>query len=291
MNERYKIERNLGRGRAGTIYLAYDTLMGRQVTLRRFEETSMSQEFIDGFLAVVQKMVQVEHPNVLSILDAGIDTSGPYIVGARVKGPTVRDFLISTKESGKPIPLKQIHSMMAQLLDALDESQQHGFYHYHLRTTSVVAQPRVNGKNHYVLMDLGYNKLTELLYGKDASISHGLYDPAFVAPELYEGNAQGVVTSMFMLGQLCFAMLAGKHPMDGVSLETSYAKHRVGELPSAKGYRHDLSQSYIHWLSKMIHPDWKQRPKSISEALANMPSVSQMRSDGGGQSMVRMARS
>ena len=290
MSERYLIEKSLGKGRAGNIYLAQDTLMGRQVTLRRFEDAPQTQEFRDGFLELVRKMVQVEHPNVLSILDAGFDDSGPYIVGARVKGPTVRDLLSHAKKTERPISLRHIHTMIAQLLEAIDDSQQHGFYHYHLRTTSVVAQPRVDGLKHYVMMDLGYNKLTELLYGKNANVSHGLYDPAFVAPELYDGNAQGVITSMFMLGQLCYTMLAGKHPMDGMSLETSYAKHRVGELPSIKGYRYGLSVSFVNWLNSLINPDWKQRPQTISEALSRMPALNDMKSEGDSQSETPMLR-
>ncbi len=283
MIDRYTIEKSLGKGRAGTIYLAQDNMMGRQVTLRRFESFPPTKEFQDGFVALLQRMVRVEHPNILPILDVSIDKSDPFIVGARIKGHTVRDLLSHARKTEIQISLQHIHTMMVQLLDALETSRQHGFYHYHLRTTSVVVLPRTDGHNQYVLMDLGYDKLTELLYGKDARVYHGLYDPAFVAPELYEGNAQGVVTSLFMLGQLCYTMIAGKHPMDGLSLETSYAKHKVGELPSIKGYRYGLSQRFVQWLNSLINPDWNQRPQTILEALTKLPSLNDMRSGGSAQ--------
>lgn len=263
---RYRIKQSLGNGRLGQVYLAEDTLIGRDVILRKFDipQNDKRESFVKNFLGLVKDLSSVEDASILPVLDAGIVGDTAYIVGASASGNLLQNML------GKnAFEIEDVYQLAEQLLEALAQLRQYGFFHYHFRLSSVLVQDKVCGGKHFLLMDMGYSKLIPLIHGPD-SVSK-MIAPAFAAPELCEGNPKGEITSLFMIGQLCYAMLADCHPLANLPLATAQAKHRVGELPFITGYRNNIPKAFQQWMYKLMSPNWEDRPKSVEEALAQMP--------------------
>lgn len=269
--KRYKIKYSLGNGRLGQVCLAEDQLVKRNVILRIFEipETDDRSAFEKQFLSLMKELSKVENESLLPVLDAGIEGDVAFMVGASVGGDTLKSLL-----GRKEFEVKDVYHLAEQLLSAIGQLRQHGFFHYHFRLSSVFVQKKANGDKHFLLMDMGYSKLLPLIHGKDAEMT--MISPAFAAPELCAGNPMGEITSLFMIGQLCYAMLADCHPLADLPLATAYAKHRVGELPYITGYRDNIPEAFRTWMYKLMSPNWEDRPQSVEEALALMPSESDL---------------
>ncbi len=276
MIDRYTFKESLGEGRLGKVHLAEDKLLKRDVIFREFDISGVADklEFEKNFLGVVKDLSSIENANVLSVLDAGIDGDFAYLVSESVKGLTLESLL-----GRKEFSIADVHFMAEQLLETLGELRHIGFFHYHFRLSSVLVHVKASGRKHFLMTDVGYSKLLPLIHGGDTGAL--MIAPAFAAPELCEGQPRGEVTSLFMIGQLCYAMLADCHPLADLPLAVALAKHKVGELPYVSGYRGGIPSSFRDWMYKLMSPKWEDRPQSVSEALAMMPGDSEM-VDGGG---------
>lgn len=275
MADRYRIEQELGTGRAGAVYEAYDTELNRQVAFRRFdtaEENFTSDAWRDHFFDVVSDLSRINHANILSVLDAGIDETGPYVVTAHVEGMRLSRVM---KQEGQ-MKLAELYSLTRQGLDALQAAEEFGYYHHALCPSSVIASPKASGGYHYTLMDLGHSKLIPLVAegGDEMALSKTL-DPALMAPEIFDGKPAGIRSSLYMFGQLIYWVAAGGHPLAGLSLELAHAKHQAGEIPYLRAYRADLPEAFRQWIYWLIQPDPNKRPPSVMEAIKKLPSYEQ----------------
>ncbi len=273
---RYEIKQSLGNGRLGQVYLAEDTLIRRNVILRKFDipQNEDRSSFEKKFLSLVKDLSSLEDASILPVLDAGIEGDTAFIVGASANGETLQSML-----GKKEFEVQDVYHLAEQLLEALGQLRQYGFFHYHFRLSSVLVQKKANGGKHFLLMDMGYSKLMPLIHGQGAE--RKMISSAFAAPELCAGKPMGEITSLFMVGQLCYAMLADCHPLAGLPLATAYAKHRTGELPYISGYRENIPEVFKTWMYKLMSPNWEDRPQSVEEALAQMPTENQLSTQTG----------
>ncbi|MFC4991973.1 serine/threonine-protein kinase [Rubritalea tangerina] len=271
MGDRYRIEQELGTGRAGAVYEAYDTELNRPVAFRRFDtvEENLEDEAWRGrFFDVVSDLSRISHANILSVLDAGIDESGPYLVTAHVEGLRLSQVM---KHAGQ-MDLVELYSLTTQCLDALQAAEEYGYYHHALCPSSIIATPKASGGFHYILMDLGHSKLIPLVGEEGMQTLSKTLDPALMAPEIFEGQPEGIRSTLYMFGQLIYWVAAGGHPLAGISLELAHAKHKAGEIPFLRSYRADLPEAFRQWIYWLIQPDPAKRPKSVMEAIRKLPS-------------------
>jgi len=102
MNDRYKLEKLIGEGRAGEVYLARDTVLDRTVTIRKFSENKfkekgLTEDWKDHFINLVINLSRLSHPNILKMIDGGIHDDGPFLITAFVEGKKLRKLI---KENG-----------------------------------------------------------------------------------------------------------------------------------------------------------------------------------------------
>jgi len=270
---RYRIKQSLGNGRLGHVYLAEDLELSRDVIVREFDVSQNEDIVVFGrqFRSLVADLASINDENVLPVLDSGIEENTAYIVGNPPEGDTVRNLL------GRNIfNIIDVYDMAKQLLVALEKFSSIGFFHYHFRLSSVLVQNKPEGGKHFLLMDMGYGKLIPMIHGVGAEL--GMICPVFAAPELCSGQPKGEITSLFMIGQLCYTMLADCHPMVGLPLATAKAKHMVGEMPYLSGYRADIPEGFKDWIYKLMNPNWNERPQSIAAALEILPMEEELES-------------
>ena len=94
-----------------------------------------------------------------------------------------------------------------------------------------------------------------------------------MAPEIFDGQPDGVRSTLYMLGQLIYWAAVGGHPLAGLSLELAHAKHQAGEIPYLRAYRADIPEVFRQWIYWLIEPDPQKRPKSVMEAIDALPSM------------------
>src|SRR5437879_11272765 len=126
--ERYRIERELGHGGMATVYLAHDLKHDRKVALKVMKPELAAALGADRFLREIQITAQLQHPNILTLIDSGaiageVGESGSlYYVMPYVEGETLRQMLARTGE----LPVTEAVRILGEIADALDYAHAHG---------------------------------------------------------------------------------------------------------------------------------------------------------------------
>ncbi len=269
LEERYKIIKLLGKGRTGGVYEAEDTHLKRKVAMRRFfsqcDQIEVS-DYKEDFVAISQNLSALQHPNLLRVYDAGVDTDGAFIISQLLMGDTLHNRL---KE--KPLSAWDVYDVANQMLDALSTAHHAGFVHGAITPGSILMSPRARGGHLYVILDMGLCRLAPLIQGED-SVLLMMADPAILAPELFDGALADVRTDLYMLGHILYMCLAGGHPFAGESLEECGKLHKKG-LPPLQIYATDVLEDFIEWINWLCMINPIDRPESTAQALAALPKV------------------
>ncbi len=270
MNDRYISQKLLGRGRAGEVHLAEDSMLGRKVAIRRFPEhnlqlDALAEEWQNAFMALIGGLSRLSHSSLLRMIDGGIDKEGPFLVTAYIEGKSLSDLAY-----GEDFAAVDAYELAQQVIDALIAAEEEGFFHLALSPTSIIAQPKHTRGYTYILTDLGHSKLLPMIHGTARAVSMTQL-PALLAPEMYDGNHANSKTSQFILGHLIYWMLAGGHPFGNLTAEQAYERHKAGDLESILTYRAEIPADFVKWLEIMIKADPEERFDSLGDARAAIP--------------------
>jgi serine/threonine protein kinase/HEAT repeat protein len=206
---RYRIERRLGKGGMGAVYLAHDTQLDRQVAVKipHFSPEDGSA-VLERFYREAKAAATINHPNICPVYDVGEVQGTHYLTMAYVAGRPLSAFI----KAGKPIPLPQAVGVVRKLALALAEAHKRGVIHRDLKPSNVM----VNERSEPVLMDFGLarraNEDTRLT--RDGAI---LGTPAYMPPEQVNGDveAMGPACDIYSLGVILYELLTLELPLEG----------------------------------------------------------------------------
>lgn len=206
---RYRVERLIGSGSAGAVFLGRDPILGRPVaikvvplrTSRSAEERAERMELLRRAFGPLSSLA---HQNLVTVHDVGIEEEHSFLVMEYVPG---RD-LASHLADGLLAP-EQVSSLAMQLARALDFAHGHDFTHGDLKPTNVIVTPGWEVK----LTDLG---VASALSASGLGHANSRWDdPEHLAPEVAEGESPSPASDRFALGVLLYSLLAGRPPFQG----------------------------------------------------------------------------
>lgn len=204
---RYQIEKVLGEGGMGSVYLARDTQLGRRVALKVPKLVATDADGIERFQREARAMATVEHPNLCPVYDVGEIDGRQYLTMAFVDGPTLTSFL----RKGYAVPGSQAAAIVQKLALALQVAHEAGIVHRDLKPPNVM----INSRNEPVIMDFGLarqeNPNDETLTREGMIVG----SPAYMSPEQVGGEAVGPQSDIYSLGVMLYEMLCGRRPYEG----------------------------------------------------------------------------
>jgi serine/threonine protein kinase/tetratricopeptide (TPR) repeat protein len=219
----YKIIRKLGAGGMGEVYLAEDTRLGRRVALKILSpEFTSDEERLRRFEQEARAASALNHPNIITIHEVGLDKNTRFISTEFIEGETLRRRLATAKMS-----LHDALDVAIQVAGALDAAHRAGIVHRDVKPENIMLRPDGYAK----VLDFGIVKLTEkfteqqstysinaedatvLLVNTDANMVMG--SPSYMSPEQARGLKVDSRTDIFSLGVVIYEMVAGKRPFDG----------------------------------------------------------------------------
>ena len=221
---RYQVEKILGEGGMGAVYLATDTQLARQVALKvpKFGD-SPSPSAIERFYREARAMATLQHPNLCPVYDVGEVGGVHYLTMAYIQGRTLDTFV-----AGKGVSQKQAAVTTRKLALALHEAHRANIIHRDLKPANVMIDLR----REPIVMDFGlaYQEQRE----EEARLTqHGslLGTPAYMAPEQIGGESEGMGpgVDIYSLGVILFELLTGTLPFTGTG--TSVLVKVVTEPP------------------------------------------------------------
>jgi serine/threonine-protein kinase len=238
----------------GEVWKAHDERLDRDVAVKLVDlsaavDPSMAERFRREAIATAQ----LNHPNIVSVFDAGTDGTHAYLVMTLLPGRTLAELV----RTGGPMPLGQALSFAIQVTSALREAHRHGLVHRDVKPANVM----VNG-SHATVVDFGIAQLTGL--GASLTATHAVIgSAAYMSPEHATGKKVGPAADLYGVGCLLMTMLTGQPPFAGQHA-VAVAAQQVSADPPALSERIATPRALDRLVSALLSKDPEARPDAES---------------------------
>ena len=264
--ERYEIKGKIGQGGVGSVYRAFDTQLNREVAIKRVLADGGhedQEEATKNLLKEATALSSIQHPNIVTIYDAGIDDDGPYVVMELINGRTLDEMV-----EENTITWEDLREIIIQSEEALAAAQNLNLIHRDLKPSNLMVCWLPSGKFQVKIVDFGLAKFSSS--PSLQTIDHGdavFGSIFFMAPEQFERAPLDQRTDMYALGCLFYYALTGKHPFDGESAAEVMISHLQHHVTPIHELREDIPQWGADWIMWHIERQVDQRPFNAREAL------------------------
>jgi serine/threonine-protein kinase len=210
---RYQVEKELGKGAMGVVYLGKDPKIGRVVAIKTM---ALSQEFDEDELVDVKERFfreaetagRLNHPNIVTIYDAGEEHDLAYISMEFLKG---KDLSPYTKP-GNLLPPQTVFAIVSRVADALAYAHSQHVVHRDIKPANIMYEPESDSVK---VTDFGIARITDSSKTKTGMV---LGTPSYMSPEQLAGRKIEGSSDLFSLGVMLFQMLTGQLPFQGDSM-------------------------------------------------------------------------
>jgi hypothetical protein len=258
----YRIIRLLGSGGMGSVYLARDLTLDREVAVKVVKTASDRREIYDRLRREARTSAKLSHPNIVPLHAFGEVEGMPYFVMGYVRGESLAARL---RREGR-LSETDARRIVAGIADALDHAHRQGIVHRDIKPDNVLIDDE---SGRALLTDFGVAKA---FGGGDSMTGAGIVigTPQYMSPEQASGNA-GLDgrSDIYSLGVMAYAMLAGRLPFDGSSVSDILSKHLTQEAPPLRSIVPSLSDSTVQIVERCLFKDPARRwPDARSLKLA-----------------------
>jgi serine/threonine protein kinase len=265
----YKIEKILGAGGMGEVYLAHDQKLNRKVALKILpKEFLADNERVKRFEIEAQAIAFLNHPNIVTIYDFGVVEGVNYIATEFVEGKTVREII------GEKPALKEILSIILQASDALSAAHNAGIIHRDIKPENIMVRP----DGYVKVLDFGLAKLAE-----SEQIKTGTFDgtmkgaiigtPAYMSPEQASGDFVDNRTDLWSIGLVLYELIAGKNPFKKESRQATIQAVLSEEPPIISKFDAEIPNELDQILVKALEKDADLSYQTASDFRADLKRI------------------
>ncbi|MEW6313295.1 MAG: serine/threonine-protein kinase [Pseudomonadota bacterium] len=210
---RYQVEKELGKGAMGVVYMGRDPKIGRVVAIKtmalsqEFEEDEL-QEVKERFFREAETAGRLSHPNIVTIYDAGEEHDLAYIAMELLKG---KDLVPYTKPDNL-LPLPKVLSVIARVADALGYAHAQHVVHRDIKPANIMYEPE---DDMVKVTDFGIARITDSSKTKTGMV---LGTPSYMSPEQLAGKKIDGHSDLFSLGVTLYQLCCGQLPFQGDSM-------------------------------------------------------------------------
>ena len=264
---RFRIEREIGTGGMGTVYLATHLGLERPVAVKIIRrEFAGDADVADRFLREARTMAKLHHPNAAMIFDAGNLPDGRhFIVMEFVEGETLSQALA---RQGR-FSAAQAVQIATQICDVLEEAHRLGIIHRDLKPSNILL-----GKRGVCVLDFGVAKV--LASSAESTATHAstgsgqiVGTPRYMSPEQCLGQRVGARSDLYSLGILLYEMLAGRPPFVDPLQSALLVKQATAAAPPLPRLRQDIPRPLALAVHTLLakRPDDRPRTAALAKLL------------------------
>ncbi|HET6264271.1 MAG TPA: serine/threonine-protein kinase [Usitatibacter sp.] len=257
---RYQVEKELGKGAMGVVYGGKDPKIGRVVAIKtmalsaEFEDEEL-KEAKERFFREAETAGRLNHPNIVTIFDAGEEHDLCYIAMEFLKG---KDLVAYTKQPNLLPPLK-VMSIVERVADALSYAHSMGVVHRDIKPANIMYEPESDTPK---VTDFGIARVTDSSKTKTGMV---LGTPSYMSPEQLAGKKIDGRSDLFSLGVTLYQMLAGKLPFEGESMTQLMFAIANSPHPAIRDYNPALPEWIVPIIDKALHKDHDKRYQTGAE--------------------------
>lgn len=256
INDRYQIIRTIGEGGMANVYLAYDTILDRNVAVKILRgDLANDEKFVRRFQREAIAASSLTHPNIVEMYDVGEDDGKYFIVMEYVEGVTLKSLI---KRRGS-LTLTEVIDIMLQLTSGIACAHESFIIHRDIKPQNVLIldDGRVKITDFGIAMALNSNELTQT-----NSVMGSVH---YLPPEQANGTGSTIKSDIYSLGILMFELLTGKLPFKGENAVEIAIKHMKEPIPSVKEFNPEIPQSVENIILKASAKNPKNRYDNVME--------------------------
>jgi len=276
--DRYRFQREVGRGGMATVYLAEDLKHRRPVAVKVLHPHLAANVGSDRFLREIEIAAGLNHPHILTLIDSGSADGMLYYVMPFVEGESLRGRLARERR----LPVEDALDITRQVAGALAYAHGKGVVHRDVKPENVMLH-----QGEAMVTDFGIAKA--LSSGTESLTQTGmsLGTPAYMSPE----QASGELTidgrsDIYSLGCMLYEMLAGEPPFTGPNAQAIIMKRFTEPVPSVRAARREVPEEVERALMRALAREPSERFAAASQFVQALASIPQRTPPGGAPTVV-----
>ncbi|MDX6306019.1 MAG: eukaryotic-like serine/threonine-protein kinase [Blastocatellia bacterium] len=266
LDDRYAIERKLGHGGVGAVYLARDRkLHDKRVVVKVLLEKSLQDEWVVlKFEQEKEALARVDHPGVVGIIDTGELSDGkPYIVMQYIEGIALREAI---KDRPEGMDLERAASIVRQIGVALAAVHQKKIYHRDLKPENIMLQALGRGDEQVKIVDFGIAKIKESVVAPSTVTGAATAGTiVYMSPEQLRGEKLTAASDIYALAVIAYEMVTGRRPFNPETIAHLAEMQRQGVRARPSDLRPRLSEGAQSIILRGLAFDPRVRHQSAAE--------------------------
>jgi serine/threonine-protein kinase len=277
----FRIQRLLGKGGMGEVYLAEQVSLQRKVAIKVLrEDLAANPTMLERFKAESKAVAQLSHTNVVQVHTVGEHDGRHYMVLEYVEGKSLCSYLVRKG----PLDVVLVLSIMRQVASALNRASEMGIVHRDIKPENILLTRKAEAK----VADFGLARCFALDVPQDLTrTGTTMGTPLYMSPEQIQGKGVDHRSDLYSFGVTCYQMLAGHTPFTGSNAYEIAVKHVRDEPEPLDAVRPDVPAELCAVVHKLMAKDPDERYQSAHELLKEIARVRE--SHGGTTGAVTMA--
>lgn len=265
INNRYRIQEQIGVGGMAIVYRAIDEKLDREVTFKVLKEDYINdEEFIKRFSTEARAAARLSNSNIVNVYDVGNDGNIYYIVMEYIDGFTLKE-LISSKA---PFTDEEAVGIGLQIGAALEHAHKNGIVHRDIKPENILITKSGN---------IGTIKVTDFGIAKATTSKTSPIDfmgsVHYFSPEQAKGENVDTRSDIYSLGIVLFEMVTGQLPFTGETAVALAMKHLKEPIPDIKAINPNVSDKLVSVIKKATCKEPKNRYQTIAELVKDLKYV------------------
>jgi len=270
---RYRLDAVIGRGGMSTVYRAFDTVLERPVAIKLMHrEIAADSDQLERFRREARSVAQLNHPHVVSVIDAGEEPSPdgelpalgtPYIVLEYVDGETLKSLI---RREG-PLEIARALAYSVEIARALGAAHERRIVHRDVKPQNILIDPEGGAK----ITDFG---IARSLSEEGLTLAGRVLGTTdYVSPEQALGQPVTPQSDLYSLGVVLYEMLTGDVPFHGDSPVAVAMKHVREEIPDVQARRPQISAAAAAVVDRAVAKDLNRRYPDATSMAADLEEV------------------
>lgn len=258
----FTIAKLIGSGSMGTVYLAAQNSLEREIALKVIDGTS-SADLLQRFIREAKIAAAIQHPNVISIYSVGRHENFAYIAMEYVSGAS-----LATQVTENRLPETTVWEIALQLCQGLQSALKHSIIHRDIKPANILLTPQNLAK----ITDFGLSKRI----GDQNQLTHPgtiLGTPNYMSPEQGAGEDIDFKSDIYSLGATLYQLLTQKLLYTGKTVVDVLFKHKFEPAIHPQRYVDSLREETAFILAKMLHKNPKKRYRSYGDLIIDITAL------------------
>ncbi len=256
ISDRYQIIKSIGEGGMANVYLAYDTILDRNVAIKILRgDLATDEKFVHRFQREALSASSLNHPNIVEVYDVGEDNGNYYIVMEYIEGKHLKELL---KKRGK-LTTSEVVDIMLQITDGMSVAHDSYIIHRDIKPQNIMILENglVKITDFGIAMAMNATQLTQT-----NSVMGSVH---YLPPEQANGKGSTLQSDIYSMGILMYELLTGKLPFRGDNAVEIALKHLREPMPNIKEELPSLPNSISNIILKATAKNPKNRYNDARE--------------------------